>query len=208
MQRSTSTITVIPPREVSIRRFYGDGQAEEVERFLQDIKAAWKVHRLQAAEEKRDLLWSYLYEAVKVELRCHPQQVRDSPDELEKVLIATYVEKRSMPQNMGIFQRVTQHNTEPIRAYSHRLHEAFQSLIARQKSLSVSLTDELILKDHFDENLADGVLRSYLNEKLFENPAITFLSLPSDGLVMNAIHQKPEPLEYQLKMSRLIFETK
>ncbi|XP_059158532.1 uncharacterized protein LOC131942651 [Physella acuta] len=172
-----ATVIIVPQREVTIRRFHGDGHADEVERFIRDVSRAWKVRKDLSDEERRDFLWSHLGESVLAELKCHPKVVRDNPEETFKVLRAIYGEQRSVSQLTGAFQQIHQHRAESVRAYSHRLHEAFESLTARQEALKVSLTDEQILRDHFVENLQDPILRRYLGEELYKSPGTTFLEL-------------------------------
>lgn len=199
-----ATIIVVPQREVSIRRFHGDGHADEVERFIRDVSRAWKVRKDKSNEERQDFLWTHLGESVIAELKCHPKVVRDDPEETFKVLRAIYGEQRSVSQLTGAFQQIHQQRAESVRAYSHRLHEAFESLTARQAALKVSLTDDQILRDHFVENLQDPILRRYLGEELYKSPSITFLELRDAAIRWGGNEQQ---MAYEARSSAITSET-
>ena len=61
---AATNIIVVPTRELSLRRFYGEGPASEFERFAEDTLQVWRSRRDLNKEEKKALLWSHLGEAV------------------------------------------------------------------------------------------------------------------------------------------------
>ena len=176
-EQATQTVYVVLHREEPIKLFHGSNHPGDVESFIEDIRGAWRARRVTENEEKRDVLWAHLGESVRAECRCHPPEVRSNPEELIRVLQSVYGEKRSISKLMGLFLTVHQHVSETVRAYSHRLQAAFDALLARQTCLSVALTDAVILRDHFAENLLDPLLRKYLREETHKYPRTSFLDL-------------------------------
>ena len=170
-------IIIVPPRETHIRRFHGDGHASEVERFVEEVRAAWRARKDLSAEEKKDLLWQYLGEAVREELSCRGDDVEHDPEATVKLLQEVYGEKRSVSQLMALFQMVVQGPHETVRAYSHRLHRAFKTLTSRQTTLRVPLADSEFLRDQFVENLCQAPVRRQLQEIVFQDPRSNFLTL-------------------------------
>lgn len=171
------SIIIVPPREVLIRRFHGDGHAYEVDRFVEDVQAAWKARKDLTAEERKDLLWQYLGEAVREELSCRGDDLQHDPEATIRLLREIYGEKRSVSQLMAQFQMVIQGQQESVRAYSHRLHRAFKTLVSRQLTLQVPQTDVEFLRDQFVENLSQASVRRQLQERVFQDPKIPFMAL-------------------------------
>ncbi|XP_055866161.1 uncharacterized protein LOC106060942 [Biomphalaria glabrata] len=173
----SQTVILVPRTEMSIRRFHGDGPAREIEEFLQNVERAWKSQHMVHPEEKCDFLFAHLGEAVKAELRCHPQTTRACPDALVQILRSTYGERRSINCLIGELFRISQHQYESVRAYSHRLLQAFEALTDRQRALSETPFSKSILRDQFVENLSDRILRRDLRERLLDRPETEFLAL-------------------------------
>lgn len=195
----SQTVIVVPRAEWNIRRFHGDGPAMEVEEFLQAIERAWRAQHIDQPEERCEFLISHLGEEVKTELACHPQTTRTSPEALARVLRATYGERRSVSQLTGELYRVSQHPGEPIRSYSHRMQRAFQAVVDRQKALSATPVDEIVLRDRFVENLHDRVLRRHLLEKLNDMPENSFLTLRDTAIRWaEDDHHSPQPTTTKL----------
>ncbi|GFN89079.1 hypothetical protein PoB_001558500 [Plakobranchus ocellatus] len=63
-------IVVMAPRELHLQKFYGDGGASDIRRFLEEIQAAWKSQRCDTDRKKRCPLWSHLGVEVRQELNC------------------------------------------------------------------------------------------------------------------------------------------
>ena len=141
------------------------------------MRAIWKSRRDLGLEERRELLWSYLGEGVRAELWCHEADTQGDPENILALLHTIYGEKRSCAQLMGILHQVVQTPNEPVRTYSHRLQSAFRALIARQKELNVSETDASFLRDYFAENLYDPQVKRQIQELLFRDQQVTFLTL-------------------------------
>jgi hypothetical protein len=176
-EAAPTNIIIVPPREVHIRRFHGDSHASEVDRFIEEVRAAWKVRKDLTADEQKDLLWQYLGEAVREELSCRGDDLNRDPEATIRLLREVYGEKRSVSQLMAQFQTVQQGPHESVRAYSHRLHRAFKTLVARQGTLQVPQTDTEFLRDQFLENLSQSSVRRQLQELVFHDPKTPFMAL-------------------------------
>ncbi|XP_059143836.1 uncharacterized protein LOC131931153 [Physella acuta] len=170
-------IIIVPPREVKIQRFHGDSHASLVERFIEEVQVAWRARKDLSAEERKDLLWEHLGESVKEELRCRGNDLEQDPEATLILLRDIYGEKRSIPQLMAQFQRVVQSPNETVRSYSHRLHQAFRLLTARQTNLHRAPVSPVFLRDQFVQNLNQPSVRRQLEEMVFCDQKASFIVL-------------------------------
>ncbi|XP_059170447.1 uncharacterized protein LOC131951988 [Physella acuta] len=177
MAEVAPTIIIVPPREILIRKFHGDSHGYEVDRFIKEVQSLWKARGNLSVEERKDLLWQYLGEAVREELSCRGDDLQHDPEATLRLLREVYGEKRRVPQLMAQFQMVVQGQHESVRAYSHRLHRAFKTLVTRQSALQVPQTDAGFLRDQFVENLSQATVRRHLHELIFRDPKIPFLAI-------------------------------
>uniref|UniRef100_A0A2C9M8P2 CCHC-type domain-containing protein n=1 Tax=Biomphalaria glabrata TaxID=6526 RepID=A0A2C9M8P2_BIOGL len=131
-----------------------------------DSEAAAVAERMQPSQTVIVVQRTEMSEAVKAELRCHPQMSRACPDALVQVLRSTYGERRSI--NCPIWQlfRISQHPNESLRAYTHCLLQAFEALTDRQRALSETPFSESILRDQFDEDVAPQANLTYSEIKI------------------------------------------
>uniref|UniRef100_A0A2C9L7U9 CCHC-type domain-containing protein n=1 Tax=Biomphalaria glabrata TaxID=6526 RepID=A0A2C9L7U9_BIOGL len=121
--------------------------------------------------------WCIQRRNVKAELRCQPQTKKARPEALMRGLRSTYGERRSVNCLIGQLFRISQHQYESVRTYSHRLFQAFEALTDRQRALSETPFSKSILRDQFVENLSDRILRRDLRERLLDRPETEFLAL-------------------------------
>ncbi|XP_059143569.1 uncharacterized protein LOC131930930 [Physella acuta] len=177
MAEVAQTISIVPPREILIRKFHGDSHGYEVERFIDEVQSLWRARRDVSVEERKDLLWQYLGEAVREELSCRGDDLQRDPEASIRLLREVYGEKRSVSQLMAQLQMVVQGQHESVRAYSHRLHRAFKALVARQGTLQVPQTNAEFLRDQFMEKLSQSSVRRQLQELVFRDPKIPFLAI-------------------------------
>ncbi|GFN95388.1 hypothetical protein PoB_002189400 [Plakobranchus ocellatus] len=96
-----SPIVVMAPRELHLRKFYGDGGASDTRRFLEEIQAAWESQRCETDREKRCLLWSHLGVEVRQELNCLLDGDTSDPHKMLALLSSSYGERRSISALMG-----------------------------------------------------------------------------------------------------------
>ena len=171
-------VFVVEPRETPIKCFYGEEPVSVFQRFVEEIELAWRSRRYVGNnDEKAWLLWSHLGETVKVELHCHDHDNRQDPESTLALLKNIYGERRTCSQLMRLFNQVEQTPGETVRAYSHRLNDAYRALTSRQRDLGLSVTEHCYLRDSFVENLGNKPVGRILREKVFDNPAVSFLEI-------------------------------
>ncbi|KAK3732679.1 hypothetical protein RRG08_041038 [Elysia crispata] len=142
-------MVICAPREVSLAKFYGNGGVEETNRFLARVERAWEFLHLDTDKEKI----SYLFEKVG-----------------EEVLRG---EKNSSSPKEGFLE----YQAEGVRAFSHRLKEAFDAVTSRQRDSKIDLSPISELRDTFVENLRDRQTRRHLRDHLTSSPNATFIEM-------------------------------
>lgn len=175
--KKSAPIVVMAPRELHIAKFYGDGGAKDTDRFLEDVMAAWSSQRCGTNRERRAILWAHLGEEVRRELNCLLDGETEDPDRLLDSIRANYGEKRSVSKLLGVFQATRQRRSEGVKAFSHRLREAFDDLKTRQRETGATVVGPRILRDHFVESLTDHILRRQLRQVVAAEPGLSFLEL-------------------------------
>ena len=151
-------IVVLAPREVPSAKFYGGGGARDTRRFVEEVKAAWSAQRCETEQEKRGILWSHLGEEVRRELTCLLDGHTRDPQRMLQTIATTYGERRSVLCLLGSSQSTRQRHGETCRAFSHRLRDAFDNLLARQHDTDVTMVSRRVLCDHFADSLLDLIL--------------------------------------------------
>ena len=144
---------IYAPREVSLAKFYGNGGVEETTRFLARVERAWEFLHLDTEKEQISFLYEKIGEEVESEIDCHLEGKSATSQEILDILMKCYVEKRTVPALRRVFYNTKQRKDETVRAFSHRLKDAFDAVINRQRNSGMDQykMDELL--DTFIENL-------------------------------------------------------
>ena len=164
---------VVMAPETPIRRFYGDGDASLASMFEEEVRRAWAARPHLSAAGRMDLLRVHLGPAVKAELMWHAE-VGEDPEAALATILRIYGERRTPAQLLQVLYQTVQLPGETVRRFSHRLQEAYNSLIGRQKMLGEAPYQIKLAQDHFISSLRDPVLVSTLNEKVHASPGLTF----------------------------------
>jgi hypothetical protein len=172
-----SNIIVVQPLVFPVRGFNGSGPASEIEEFLYEVRASWRTRRLLGGEEKNWFLCAHLGETVMAELQCRDCSRSSDPEATLALLKQIYGEKRNCAQLMRILLQTTQVPREAIRAYSNRVHAPYQALTSWQRELGLSVAEDCYLRDSFIENLQDSWVRRQVEEIVYREPAVTFLTI-------------------------------
>jgi uncharacterized protein YdcH (DUF465 family) len=154
-----------------IRKF--SGSFDCVRDFISEVQAVFDSRKLSDSE-KVDIIHSNLSKSVKDELKCCPPDSQKNAATILDTLLKTYGEKRGVSELLGQFYNVQQRDSETVRAYSHRLNNAFDCLTERQRSLETAPVQMTLLRDHFISHLKSTLLRKKLKERVFEKPSLTF----------------------------------
>ncbi|KAK3732140.1 hypothetical protein RRG08_026522 [Elysia crispata] len=75
----------------------------------------------------------------------------------------------------GNFQSTRQRHGETCRAFSHRLRDAFDNLLARQHDTDVTMLSGHLLRDDFADSLLDSILHRQLRERIANTTDVSFL---------------------------------
>ena len=84
----------------------------------------------------------------------------------------------------GYFLTLKQRKGETVRAFSHRLKEAFDAVTSRQRDSKIDLSPISELRDTFVENLRDRQTRRHLRGQLTSSPNATFNDIRLQELKM------------------------
>ena len=149
---------------------------------MEEVKAAWSAQRCETEQEKRGILWSHLGEEVRRELNCLLDGDTRDPQRMLQTIATTYGERRSVSCLLGSFQWTRQRHGETCGAFSHRLRDAFDNLLARQRDTDVTMVSGRLLRDHFADSLLDSILRRQLRERIANTPDVSFLELREQAI--------------------------
>ncbi|RUS73440.1 hypothetical protein EGW08_018796 [Elysia chlorotica] len=172
----TSQIVIIPQLERSVRWFDGQADHQDLERFLDEVEAAWARRPDQADPEKAAYLLSHLGNDVRDELRCQGVG-QDDKTALLEALQETYGDRRSLSHLSLAFHSARQEGYEGVRQYSTRLHTAFMDLNRQQRRHNLAELDEACLRNQFIEGLHDEHLRINLKQLMSLHPHSSFQEL-------------------------------
>ena len=151
---SPGEVTVKVPRERKLRKFTGVRDDHLIEDWILDAKRAISS---QSEADAVDFLLYHLEGAAKEELRLRPDEEKNTPDAVFKVLRSSFGEGLSSTQAMRKFFERRQKEKESIQDYSHSLM-VLLSRVERLNPGAVADKDQL-LRDQFLENLYDPQLR-------------------------------------------------
>ena len=149
---------------------------------MEEVTAAWSAQHCETEQEKRDILWSHLGEEVRRELTCLLDGHTRDPQRMLQTIATTYGERRSVSCLLGSFQSTRQRHGETCRAFSHRLRDAFDNLLARHCDTDVTMVSGRVLRDHFADSLLDSILRRQLRERIANTPDVSFLELREQAI--------------------------
>ena len=168
---------IYAPREVSLSKFYGNGGVEETTRFLARMERAWGFLHLDTEKEKISFFYEKIGEEVESEIDCHLEGKSPTSQQILAILRKCYGEKRTVPALRRVFYNIKQRKDETVRAFSHRLKDAFDAVINRQRDSGVDLCKMDELRDTFIENLRDRQTRRHLRDHLTSSPNSTFIEI-------------------------------
>lgn len=151
---SPGEVTVKVPRERKLRKFTGVRDDHLIEDWILDAKRAINS---QSEADAVDFLLYHLEGAAKEELRLRPDEEKNTPEAVFKVLRSSFGEGLSSTQAMRKFFERRQKEKESIQDYSHSLM-VLLSRVERLNPDAVADKDQL-LRDQFLENLYDPQLR-------------------------------------------------
>ena len=175
---------VYAPREITVDKFYGDGGVGETTRFLCRIERAWECLHIDSDKEKISYLYKKVGEEVEREIRYHLQGRAATADQVLEIIKRCYGEKRTLPALKRAFLNTKQRKDEGVRAFSHRLKEAFDAVTSRQRDSEIDLSPISELRDTFVENLRDRQTRRHLRGQLSSSPNATFNEIRLQALKM------------------------
>ena len=175
---------VYAPREITVDKFYGDGGVGETTRFLCRIERAWECLHIDSDKEKISYLYEKVGEEVEREIRCHLEGRAATADQVLGIIKRCYGEKRTLPALKRAFLNTKQRKDEGVRAFSHRLKEAFGAVTSRQRDSEIDLSPISELRDTFVENLRDRQTRRHLRGQLTSSPNATFNEIRLQELKM------------------------
>ena len=155
---------------VEIRQFYGDEvDRSRILQFKSEVLQAWEVQPHLSTKRKLDMIVQYVGPEVRQEIACMDEVTAADPLKVLNALVGIFGDRRSPPVLLQEFLSTKQRTGETARRFSYRVKTAFDALVNRQRFLSVEVTMETLLTDHFVENLNSGLLRSYLRERMHES---------------------------------------
>ena len=175
---------VYAPREITVDKIYGDGGVGETTRFLCRIERAWECLHIDSDKEKISYLYEKVGEEVEREIRCHLEGRAATADQVLEIIKRCYGEKRTLPALKRAFLNTKQRKDEGVRAFSHRLKEAFDAVTSRQRDSEIDLSPISELRDTFVENLRDRQTRRHLRGQLTSSPNATFNEIRLQALKM------------------------
>ncbi|KAK3794257.1 hypothetical protein RRG08_039038 [Elysia crispata] len=170
-------MVIYAPREVSLAKFYGNGGVEETTRFLARMERAWEFLHLDTEKEKISFFYEKIGEEVESEIDCHLEGKSPTSQQILAILRKCYGEKRTVPALRRVFYNIKQRKDETVRAFSHRLKDAFDAVINRQRDSGMDLCKMDELRDTFIENLRDRQTRRHLRDHLTSSPNSTFIEI-------------------------------
>ena len=166
---SPGEVTVKVPRERKLRKFTGVRDDHLIEDWILDTKRGISS---QSEADAVDFLLYHLQGAAKEELRLRPDEEKNTPEALSRVLRSSFGEGRISTQAMRKFFERRERERESVQHYSHSL----MVLLSRVENLNPgAVTDkDQLLRDQFLENLYDPQLRSDIKRWARDHSAKSF----------------------------------
>ena len=155
-----------------ISTFYGE--ASKLEDWTRQVNTAWDFLPSNATRRRLDVILGSIGPRVRGEIRCLPKDTQADPDALLKEIAKVFGERRSPKQLLQELFAHQQVKGEDVRAYSHRINGAFQTLVAREAALGETPHQEKLLRDHFLGSLSDPVLSKFLGQTVRQTSTLTF----------------------------------
>ena len=167
------TLLVETPK--TVRFFAGDGDPSRAQDFCEQVRRAWSSLPTNASNARKlDIIYENIGPAVRSELRCADVSAMDNPEEVLKVILSVFGERRSPFQLQQLLSHQKQLNGESVREYSNRLMGHFTALQNRQRTLNMPLQSEDFLLQTFLLTLSDVSLTRMLRREVKDNPGLTF----------------------------------
>ena len=163
-------------REVKIRTFLGDRNADRVLGFEEDVRRAWRSISEADLARRLDVILDHVGPSVHLELSCHDAAIQKDPESLLQLIVKVFGESRSPHQLLRVLLDLHQ-QSDDVRSFSHLLKQSFDRLVARQKQLSMPAEPDTTLREQFVLGLRDVDLRRKLKEKVRQTPTVSFIAL-------------------------------
>ncbi|CAG5134136.1 unnamed protein product [Candidula unifasciata] len=164
---------IMLPERVKITHFDGTGGPTVTDDFVRQVRALFRNERTCPADQI-DVVLDHVTASVRQELKLH--QTENANDLLD-IIQHVYGEHRSVVELASEFFSLRHGENETIRCFSHRMHAAFEAIITAQKKENMTLFDTSILRDQFILQLRDTICRKLAQEKVYQDPSVTFLSI-------------------------------
>ena len=165
-----------------VRKFFGDGEARLAEEFKEEIQRVWAAQPGLSEEAKLDILLCNIGPTVRAELRCQPAEVQKSADKSLSAIVRVFGESRPIPELLVALYSCGQRSGEPVRFFSHRVQDAYDTLIRRQAVLKEKQADDTLLRDQFVSGLQDPVLVRILKDSVHKDSTRKFLDLREEAI--------------------------
>jgi len=172
-QAGQPAASVVIQRERKLRHFSGSGDVSLVD-WLEEARACIVVQGL-TGRAAANFAISYLEGAARREMRCQPDEVRGSAEQIFLALEEVFGEKSSTSQLLRAFYERRQQSSETISDFSHGLVE----LVDRLQRTSPGIADDRdrMLREQLIENVRDVHLRWELKRRVEHDSTITFLAI-------------------------------
>lgn len=164
---------VLVPSAKPVRTFTGDGEPT-AERFVQEIRAAWRAG-FMGAEDRAELLNNSLSPKVARGIRMRTSD-RD-PEVMLQVLLQIHGRNSKLPDLLTEFYQTKQGARESMDDFSHRLYAVYEKVVAMQAAQRVPLMGDEPLREQFINQLHDEVAQMMLRERVLQDPEISFLAI-------------------------------
>ena len=174
----------LPPIDV----FTGeDATPEVVERFAEEVRAAWRLVSKEDNTRKLDILFSACGREVRGFLRLQNEQ---DPDIALRNIVEAYGESRNPNDLLLELLNSCQSATESIKTYATRIHGMYRNLIKRQLNLNQPPISDFIIRDTFLNGLLiQNDLKTTISVWLLERPKTTFSSLLEFTEALSILHR-------------------
>ena len=168
-------------RERIIQRFEGDDPTQCLQ-FEEDVRHSWASIPKEDTRHRLDVIKTNAGSLVRAEIKCMTEEAQKDPDEVLKLIVKRFGERRSTSELLQILVGLHQRPGERVLEYSHRCKASFLDLVNRQKAVGEPVLQETALINHFCRNVRDRQLAKHLKEKMTTNPTWTFADIRETAL--------------------------
>ena len=150
---------------VKIERF--SGSKDDVDEFVATIELAWEAQPTLSCTRRLEMIKRNVSLDVRQEIACMHETTAADPHKVLEGLVQIFGELRTPSALLQDYLTISQRPGESVRTFSCRLKASFDTLVKRQRLVCKDdVTPSSLLTNHFIENLQNGILRSYLRERM------------------------------------------